>query len=180
MHTYHLRCRMLAPCAISRVFEVFEDPYNLAKITPPWLGFRVISPEKVVMRRDVRIEYRIRWLGIPLLWRTLITAYEPPFAFVDEQETGPYALWRHRHIFQPTPEGTVVSDHVEYALPFGLLGRAVHALVAGEQLRRIFVYRQQKLAEMFGAGCRTLLAPEITRGGEKLQEEEANHGGIRV
>ncbi len=180
MHTYHLRCRMLAPLPLDQVFEVFENPYNLAKITPPWLAFHVISRDQVVMRPGAEIEYRIRWLGIPLYWKTRITGYEPPFFFTDEQERGPYPLWRHHHTFQSTPEGVIVSDHVEYALPFGPLGRLAHKLVVGNQLRRIFTYRQRKLAEMFGVACRTLLAPEISTRGESLQEEEATHGSVRI
>ncbi len=180
MHTYRLRCRMLVPLPIARVFEVFENPYNLAKITPPWLAFRVISRDQVVMRTGAEIEYRIRWLGLPLHWKTRITAYEPPFSFTDEQERGPYPLWRHHHTFQPTPEGVVVGDHVEYALPFGPLGRLAHKLVVGNQLRRIFTYRQQKLAEMFGTPCRTLLAPETSTRAESLSEEVAAHGRARL
>ncbi len=33
---------------------------------------------------------------------------------------------------------------------------------------------------MFGAGCRTLLAPEISSRGESLQEEEATDGSVRI
>jgi ligand-binding SRPBCC domain-containing protein len=180
MHTYHLRCRMLVPLPLARVFEVFENPYNLAKITPPWLGFEVTSRDKVVMRAGAEIEYRIRWLGLPLRWKTRITSYDPPFSFTDEQERGPYPLWRHRHSFQPTPEGVLVGDHVEYALPFGPLGRMAHKLVVGNQLRRIFNYRQEKLAEMFGVACPILLAPEISTRAGSLPEEVAAHGRARL
>jgi hypothetical protein len=40
------------------------------------------------MRKGSEIEYRIRWLGLPLHWKTLISQYEPPFLFVDEQTEG--------------------------------------------------------------------------------------------
>ncbi len=71
------------------------------------------------MRKGAEITYTIKWLGIPMHWKTVIGDYEPPILFVDEQVEGPYALWRHQHKFSPTPEGTRVGDRVEYALPFG-------------------------------------------------------------
>ncbi len=164
MHVYTLRCEMVAPIPIAEAFRVFEDPYNLARITPPWLNFRVTSKERVAMRKGAEIDYVIRWMGIPMRWRTLITQYDPPDHFVDEEVKGPYALWRHEHTFEAVPEGTRVRDRVDYALPFGVLGRAAHALTVGAQLVKIFEYRQMKLDELFGVASRKVLAPEIFGG----------------
>ncbi len=148
MKIYTLECEMLAPVAVRDAFEIFQDPYNLARITPAWLNFRITSPGRVEIRRGAEITYRIRWAGMPLSWKTIITEYEPPFFFVDEQARGPYKLWRHRHTFRPTEGGTIVGDRVEYALPLGWLGRAVHWLVVRRQLRRIFAYRREALLEL--------------------------------
>lgn len=148
MKIYTLECEMLAPVAVRDAFEIFQDPYNLARITPAWLNFRITSPGRVEIRRGAEITYRIRWAGMPISWKTIITEYEPPFFFVDEQARGPYKLWRHRHTFRPTEGGTIVGDRVEYALPLGWLGRAVHWLVVRRQLRRIFAYRREALLEL--------------------------------
>src|SRR5262250_1580271 len=119
MRLYTLECRMTAPVALQEAFEVFENPENLALITPPWLNLRISPESPVQMKKGAVITYRLRWMGIPLSWKTVITEYEPPFLFVDEQAEGPYRLWRHRHTFRPGVEGTEVSDQVDYALPFG-------------------------------------------------------------
>jgi ligand-binding SRPBCC domain-containing protein len=147
MKVYTLESEMLAPVSVQEAFEIFEDPYNLARITPSWLHFRITSKEKVEIRKGAEINYSIRWAGIPLSWKTIVTEYEPPFFFVDEQARGPYRYWRHRHTFRPSEGGTVVGDRVEYALPFGWLGRIVHRLMVGRQLRRIFAYRREALLE---------------------------------
>ena len=149
---YELRCQMVAPVSILEAFEVFENPYNLARITPPWLNFRVTSKENVRMREGARIDYAIRWMRLPLRWRTLITEYEPPNSFVDEQEKGPYTRWRHRHTFTEALGGTLVEDVVRYSLPLGLLGVAAHDMVVGRQLRRIFEFRQEALRAIWGGG----------------------------
>jgi ligand-binding SRPBCC domain-containing protein len=145
-----LTCHMRAPVSIETAFAVFESPYNLARITPAWLGFRITTPGRVIIREGAEIEYRIGWLGLPLGWKTLFTAYDPPRLFEDEQARGPYSFWRHRHGFEAAPGGTIVSDYVEYALPFGALGRAVHALIVKRQLRQIFEFRQRALIPLLG------------------------------
>ncbi|MEO8028544.1 MAG: SRPBCC family protein, partial [Bryobacteraceae bacterium] len=108
---------MTLPRSMDETFAVFEDPRNLARITPPWLNFRITTPEPIVMRQGANIDYRIQWLGLPISWRTLITAYQPPSFFVDQQVQGPYSLWRHRHTFRQSEGGTAVADRVEYELP---------------------------------------------------------------
>ncbi len=161
MRAYTLQCEMLAPQSISEVFEVFEDPANLARITPPWLNFQIVSPQPVAMRKGATIEYTIRWLGVPVHWKTRITEYEPPFYFVDEQEQGPYVLWRHRHTFRPGTNGTLVVDQVEYILPLGPLGRLAHRLLIGKQLREIFEYRQEAMKQWFGESSLLVQQPTI-------------------
>jgi ligand-binding SRPBCC domain-containing protein len=141
---------MTAPVPLGRAFSIFENPHNLAKITPPWLNFRVVTPEPVLMRKGAGIEYVIRWLGLPIRWKTLITDYDPPDGFVDEQARGPYRLWRHRHTLAETAEGTTVTDCVTYRLPFGVLGDMAHAIVVKRQLLEIFRFRQRAVAEMLG------------------------------
>lgn len=146
MKTYRFACSISLPVSLQEAFAFFENPHNLARITPPWLNFRITSPERIQMRKGAEIAYQIRWLGLPLNWKTVITEYEPPFFFVDEQAAGPYAYWRHRHDFKPTEYGALVSDQVDYALPLGPVGWLAHRLVVRRQLEDIFEYRQTALA----------------------------------
>ena len=89
-------------------------------------------------------------LRVPQRWVSEITEYEPPYRFVDEQRQGPYALWHHEHRFADAETGgTLITDRVTYALPFGPLGRIAHALLVRRQLASIFDYRDRRVAEMF-------------------------------
>jgi ligand-binding SRPBCC domain-containing protein len=149
---WRLECEMTAPVAIERAFALFEDPYNLAKVTPAWLNFRIKTREPIVMGRGTQIDYTIRWLGLPVRWRTRITDYDPPRLFVDQQIRGPYLLWRHRHEFRETAGGTVISDRVDYRLPLGSAGDLAHVLVVRRQLIGIFRFRQRAIAELLIPG----------------------------
>ncbi|MDQ6665161.1 MAG: SRPBCC family protein [Acidobacteriota bacterium] len=159
--TYSLKCEMRAGVPIAEAFRIFEDPFNLARITPSWLNFRVTS-QNVQTRKGAEITYRIAWLGFPISWKTIITEYDPPRLFIDEQAQGPYVLWRHRHDFQETDGGTIISDRVDYILPLGPLGRLAHCLVVKRQLREIFRFRQQAIAKILGGAETSFTEPQIT------------------
>jgi NADH dehydrogenase len=94
------------------------------------------------MREGLEIDYRLRpILGIPVGWRTRIDAYDPPWGFSDTQLRGPYRRWNHRHDFRTVDGGTLMTDTIEYSLPFGILGDAVHRFLVRAELASIFRYR---------------------------------------
>jgi ligand-binding SRPBCC domain-containing protein len=146
---FALSRRQLVPRPLDEVFGFFSSPVNLARITPPWLGFRMVTPPQE-MRAGLLIDYRIRPLGIPQRWRSAITVWEPPARFVDEQVVGPYRSWHHLHEFHAVEQGTEIRDTVRYSLPLGPLGQLAHALVVRRQLESIFTYRERVIDELFG------------------------------
>ena len=126
------------------VFPFFEDAYNLEDITPPFLGFRVVTARPIDMRAGALIEYRLKLHGVPVRWKTQIESFDPPHTFTDVQLSGPYKLWHHTHVFEPDGRGgTIMRDRVLYELPFGPLGEVAHALFVRRDLRRIFDFRQE-------------------------------------
>ena len=145
---YVLERRQRLELPVERAFEFFAQARNLAAITPPWMGFEVITPGPIEMRPGTLIDYRLKLHGVPVRWRTRIAAWEPPVRFVDVQVRGPYALWEHTHTFEPDGEHAVlIGDRVRYAIPLGLLGQAAHAAFVKRDLRRVFDYRERAVAE---------------------------------
>jgi hypothetical protein len=147
---YVLRARTTVARPLAEVFTFFSAAENLARITPPEMGFVIFTPRPIDMRVGTRIDYRIRVLGVPLRWRTLIDVWEPGARFVDAQERGPYASWWHEHRFREDNGGTVMDDTVLYAPPFGPLGRVSQHLIVARQLRHIFAYRAETIVRLFG------------------------------
>jgi ligand-binding SRPBCC domain-containing protein len=136
------------------VFQFYADPRNLARITPPWLHFRMASDGPLEMRAGLQIDYRIRPLWVPQRWTSEITVWDPPHRFVDEQRRGPYRRWHHEHTFRAIGDGTEIRDRVTYALPFGPLGGLAHAVFVRRQIEAIFTYRTRAVHDLFGASPR--------------------------
>lgn len=148
MAVFTLHNEQWLPGAPEAVFDFYADAFNLELLTPPWLRFRVLTPAPIAMAPGAEIEYRLRLHGVPLGWRSRITAWEPPYRFVDTQIRGPYRRWVHEHTFAARDGGTLARDSVEYDLPGGWLA---DRLLVRRDLERIFAYRRERLAGIFGA-----------------------------
>ena len=149
---YELTDHFIVRAGTEQTWQFFSDAENLPAITPPTLGFRVVTPTPITIGNDSLLDYEIRWLGVPLRWRTRIIDWDPPRQFIDLQVRGPYTLWHHQHRFEPSAggEGTECRDRVIYKLPLPLVGRATHALVVRKQLLAIFRFRRKVIGERLG------------------------------
>ena len=89
-------------------------------------------------------------LGIKLNWMTEITQVKNDEYFVDEQRNGPYALWHHEHHFAPIKGGVQMTDILNYALPYGIIGQLGNKIVVAKQVQKIFDYREKAINDLFG------------------------------
>lgn len=157
MRDFFLCSETRVPCAVDRAFSFFSDAFNLERITPKWLQFRVLTPPPISMGKGTLLDYELRVRGLPMRWQSEITVWEPPgegdssngrsARFVDVQRRGPYRRWEHEHLFEEIEGGTRVVDRVTYAVPGGWI---VERLLVGPDVRRIFKYRAEALQRILG------------------------------
>ena len=151
MKIYRLQANQKLPISQSEAWDFLSDPKNLATITPDHMGFEILSGADRKMYAGQIIQYYVRpFPGIKTKWVTEITHVEQGKYFVDEQRFGPYSLWHHKHFITPIEGGVLMEDVIDYKLPLGVLGQAMHAVVVEKQLKQIFEYREQKLIELYG------------------------------
>lgn len=156
-----LRRETWIPRGIDKVFEFFSRAENLEKLTPPLVGFQILTPTPIAMKSGALIDYKIRIHGVPVRWRTKITVWEPPLRFVDEQLAGPYRQWIHEHRFHAEGEGTRMVDTVRYRAPGWFLEPLIHRVFVGPDLKKIFDFRELKMKELFGGGAAGAAAEQV-------------------
>lgn len=150
MKIYELKRTQFLPASMEEAWDFFSSPLNLNAMTPPSLKFRIESVDSYKMYSGQIIIYKIKILpGFVSTWVTEITEVKAMEYFIDEQRFGPYKFWHHKHFFKEAPGGIEMTDIVHYALPFGPLGRAVHALFVKNRLKEIFSFRYNFLKDKF-------------------------------
>jgi ligand-binding SRPBCC domain-containing protein len=151
MKLYHLKQTQFLPITIAEAWNFFSSPSNLAKITPSHLRFRILhisGGDKMYAGKIIC--YKINVLpGVRMRWVTEITHVHEPHLFIDDQRSGPYALWQHQHHFKEVSGGVEMTDELNYSIPFGWIGRLVHLLFVGPEVNTIFEHRYKVLAQYF-------------------------------
>jgi len=147
---YRLYREQTLPISKTEAWEFFSTPRNLEQLTPKEIGFKILTCSHEKMVEGQIISYKVN--VFPLIWIhwvTEITYVSEGEYFIDDQRSGPYAMWHHRHTFKQTEAGVLMQDEVHYAMPFGILGQLMHKLFIGKKLQRIFDYRYAMLEEKF-------------------------------
>ena len=127
MNVFEYRSVIQAPALA--VFSWHERPEALTDLLPSTRWVRIDHRVGGIRNGEVTLSVGIGTLR--LRWVAKHDGFVPGRQFCDEQVTGPFAHWRHRHRFIPIArELTVYEDRVEYALPGGrLINRCLEPLL---------------------------------------------------
>lgn len=135
-----------------RVFAFHESPGALQGLSPPWETVRVVEGGGSLLPGS-RVVLESRLGPFPLRWVAEHTEYDPPRLFADVQLRGPFARWRHQHLFLDDGEGgTLLRDEVEFDPPLGRLGRWVLGGFLRRKLQRLFDYRHETTKRIVETG----------------------------
>ena len=151
MKIYRLETIQNLPISKSHAWDFLSNPKNLKRITPDYMGFKIINGTADTMYAGQIIQYMVTpVMGIPTKWVTEITHVDDGNYFVDEQRFGPYSLWHHKHFIKAIKNGVEMKDIIDYKIPLGIIGRIAQPILVAPKLKEIFEYRKNALIELFG------------------------------
>lgn len=134
------------PVPVGALWAYHEHPGAFARLAPPWQGYELPPfTQTSPLREGHRVRFALKEGPLALPWVARHEEIAPGRAFVDVQEAGPFAAWRHEHRFEP--EGEAASrliDTVRYALPGGPLGSGLAGAFVEKQLARLFAFRHAR------------------------------------
>ena len=106
-----------------------EHCFNLARYIPTHVAAErhnreraIAAPSSGSLSVGDTVTFEAFHLGRRRRLTSKIVAMERPCFFVDEMQSGAFAFLRHTHRFHEVQDGTLMTDKLEFAAPFGLLG----------------------------------------------------------
>jgi ligand-binding SRPBCC domain-containing protein len=166
-HTFH--AEQWLPYPVETLFAFFADPHNLPRLMPAWQKARIEeasilppspapgpTPSTIAAGIGSRITLSFGpfpYSPIRISWEAEIADFLWNDYFCDRQIRGPFGYWNHCHSVRTETRakipGTLITDQVEYELPFGPLGELAHAIALRRQIAYMFTCRQTRLSEIF-------------------------------
>ncbi|MGB3018135.1 MAG: SRPBCC family protein [Ignavibacteria bacterium] len=139
----HFKKSIEIKCSVERAFDFHKDTNNLKLITPPGISVKILSIE-LPLKLGSEIVLNVTQFGlIRNKWHIKLTEFVENKLITDTQIKGPFALWKHKHIFEDKGETTLMTDEIEFKLPFGILGDIAYSVFVARLIRNQFEYRQK-------------------------------------
>lgn len=143
-HQYTLRA------SVDQVFDFYCNPENVVRMAPPELNLHIIKADSPLCKgARVLFSTKPRLIPIEVHWLMEITDFEPGKLFVDQLVRGPFARWKHSHLFQPVEgDKTQIIDTIDFESPNPTLNRIFGTSFVLGKLEKTFsrwedVLRQQ-------------------------------------
>ncbi len=151
MKIYRRTWSQIVPTPLDEVWDFFSHPSNLKEITPKDMHFKFLTDlgDQAVYPGMMILHQVSPMLGIKMTWATEITQVKEKEYFVDEQRSGPFAMWHHEHHFKAHGKETGITDLLHYAIPLGPIGTLAHGIFVKKQIEEIFSFREKIIDEYF-------------------------------
>ena len=97
------------------------------------------------MSLNQTVTWRARHFGIWWSMTSVISEYDRPNRFVDEQVKGPFRHFWHEHRFEAVNGGTEMTDIIDMQAPLGPAGALVQKLILNRYLESLIELRNAEL-----------------------------------
>jgi ligand-binding SRPBCC domain-containing protein len=171
--TERFETRQWVPFSVEQVFAFFAVPANLTRLMPAQMKMtidatRLMAPPEVPASSEalfrnveggissaagegseIQVSFcPFSWSKKRVNWTARVIDFEWNSYIRDEQVRGPFREFRHRHGIAVETRygrvGTLISDDIQYVMPYGVLGQFGDGFVQ-KMLTRSFEERQKQL-----------------------------------
>jgi ligand-binding SRPBCC domain-containing protein len=145
----HFQTEITLAAPPEEIFDFLIRPENVIRVTAPNAGIKPISSPEI-LEQGSRIELELTGYGPPQRFTYEVTEFLRPGKFTETLVKGPLKSFRHEHLFETGPSGTLVVDRVEFQPPGGMLGFLVTEDRIRKGLEHGLRFRHEELARIFG------------------------------
>jgi len=85
--------------------------------------------------------------GIKQQLTSIITQFNSPFHFRDEQQKGAFKYFCHDHYFKVQNGKVIMTDRFEFSSPFGIIGKLFDKLILKYYMKSFLLERNQVIKE---------------------------------
>lgn len=136
MENFEKKLKLERP--VEELFAWHERPGAFERLLAPWDPVTYCDKKGGIQDGD--------WLKIklgPVIWLARHQGYQKNKSFTDIQVRGPFAYWRHQHLFRSLGGSeSELCDRITFQLPWGLAKGPAMAYVK-QHLERMFAYRHR-------------------------------------
>ncbi len=144
-----IKCQKLIPAKKQKVFAHLSDPRNVAELLKPSIDVELENAPPELMR-DVIYSFSMTRFGFNQQVKILILEVKKDELLIYKQFQGVFEKWVHTTRFENSSEDqTMVTEIVDYKVPFGLLGFLLDDLLIKNDMKNILQNRLDKAADFF-------------------------------
>jgi ligand-binding SRPBCC domain-containing protein len=145
MPTIHLEMLINAPIEIC--FDLSRS-IDLHQVSTSKTNERAIAGKTFGL---IELDESVTWEATHLFVRqrltSIITKYEKPIYFRDEQVKGAFQYIKHDHFFEEKDGKTLMRDIFEFKAPLGILGRLAEWLFLTNYMKKFLIIRNNTIRE---------------------------------
>jgi len=105
----------------------------------------IAGTTKGIIKLNETVTWEAVHFGIKQQLTSLISQYNRPYHFRDEQVKGAFKNFRHDHYFETQGDSVLVTDRFEYESPFGIFGKLFNRLVLTRYLTKFLRERNEMI-----------------------------------
>lgn len=145
---YKIERLLYIPSTRNSAFEFFARPNNLEKISSKSLNIKLVQISDNRLKEGTTFGFKVKKFGLGLTVKSKVIKLIEAECFIDDQVSGPFETWSHRHEFVDAGTGCIALDKVKYRLPFKFLADLV-SIKAQSQVVEMFDQRVEDISNHF-------------------------------